>query len=254
VPASGQTEGVSVSRETVANVVARFGVLEPEWTTDALYRLLEALAAEPDPPTTVREPGEALDVHVADSLTGLEVPELRGTGRIADVGAGAGFPGLVLAAALPEARVDLVEAGRRKCDVIERLAAAAGLEHRARAVASRAEEWARTERSTYDAVTARAIAPLAVICEYAAPLMRIGGVLVAWKGARRPDEEASAALAAAELGLSTPTVNAVTPFEGSHNRHLYVYSKVTETPAEFPRRAGRAAKKPLGSSANPRSL
>ncbi len=73
---------------------------------------MAALAAEADPPTTVREPAEALDVHVADSLTGLQEEALRSARRVADIGAGAGFPGLVLAVALPGAQIDLVEAGR----------------------------------------------------------------------------------------------------------------------------------------------
>ncbi len=84
--------------------------------------LLDALAAEPDPPTTIREPSRALDEHLADSLSGLEVPELRAAARIADIGSGAGFPGLPLALALPAARVDLIESAARKAEVIERLA------------------------------------------------------------------------------------------------------------------------------------
>ena len=223
-------------------LAARYSL--PSGAVDRLARLLEALAAELDPPTTVREPQEALDVHVADSLAGLEVEQLRAARAIADIGAGAGFPGLVLAAALPDARVDLVEAGRRKCEVIERLAAAAGLS--ARAVPARAEEWAAGEGSAaYGVVTARAVAPLAVLAEYAAPLLGLGGALVAWKGMRDPVEEAAGARAAAELGLEPQSVLAVTPYRGSRNRHLYVYSKVRDTPERFPRRAGRAAKRPL---------
>jgi 16S rRNA (guanine527-N7)-methyltransferase len=75
--------------------------------------MLEALAAEPDPPTTVASPDEALSTHVADALTGLEVADLVRARSIADVGAGAGFPGLALAVALPRARVDLIESGGR---------------------------------------------------------------------------------------------------------------------------------------------
>lgn len=238
---------MSVSRETVAETVRRFPVEDAEAAIDAIQRLLEALMVEPDPPTTVREPAEALDVHVADSLAGLQVPELRKAGSIADLGAGAGFPGLVLAAALPGAKVDLIESGRRKCQVIERLAEAAGLEERVRAAPARAEEWAQAEGgNAYGAVTARALAPLPVICEYAAPLLQIGGVLVAWKGARNADEEASGALAATQLGLDEPQIMSVTPYRGSRSRHLYVYSKLTPTPERFPRRAGMATKRPLG--------
>ncbi|MEA2457160.1 MAG: rRNA (guanine527-N7)-methyltransferase, partial [Thermoleophilaceae bacterium] len=165
---------------------------------------------------------------------------------IADIGAGAGFPGLALAAALPRSRVDLIEATRRKCEVIGRLAAAAHLEDRARAVPVRAEEWAAGPGATaYAAVTARALAPLAVLCEYAAPLLGIGGVLVAWKGVRDPLEEEAGARAAAALGLAAPEVVPVSPYSGSRNRHLHVYSKVMETPPRYPRRVGMAIKRPL---------
>jgi 16S rRNA (guanine527-N7)-methyltransferase len=238
---------MSVSRETVAETVRRFHVADPSAATDAIYRLLEALAAEPDPPTTVRDPAKALDVHIADGLAALELPALRDAARMADLGAGAGFPGLPLAASLPGVQVDLIESARRKCEVITRLSEAAGLESRARAVPARAEEWAAGDgRNAYDAVTARAVAPLPVICEYAAPLLRVGGVLVAWKGARQAAEEQSGLCAAAELGLGAPEVLPVSPYPGSRNHHLYVYSKVRTTPASYPRRVGVAVKKPLG--------
>ena len=130
--------------------------------------------------------------------------------------------------------------------MIERLAAAAGIGN-ARAVVARAEEWAAAEgRDAYDAVTARAVAPLAVLAEYAAPLLRRGGVLVAWKGAREQAEERAGAEAAAELGLEPREVLRVEPFAGTRHRHLHVYVKVAETPVRFPRRAGMARKRPLG--------
>ena len=209
-------------------------------------RLLDALADEPDPPTTMRAAKDALDVHLADSLSGLEIPEIRRATSIADIGSGAGFPGLALAIALPAARVDLIESAARKCAVIERLATAAGA-GRARAVPVRAEEWAASEgREAYDAVTARAVAPLAVLCEYAAPLLRLGGVLVAWKGRRDAEEDEAAARAAAELGMELGRVMAVEPFPAAHSRHLHVVVKSAPTPERFPRRPGMASKRPLG--------
>jgi 16S rRNA (guanine527-N7)-methyltransferase len=209
------------------------------------------LAREPDPHTTVSEPAAAVEAHVADSLTGLEVARLREAARIADLGAGAGFPGLVLAIALPSATVDLIEAARRKAAVIGRLRQAANLEN-ARSVVARAEEWARTPpalgggRERYDAVTARAVAPLAVLVEYAAPLLRPDGVLVAWKGARDAAEEGLGSGAADEVGMALEEVRLVEPFPGARNRHLHVYRKVVPTPEGFPRRPGMAAKRPLG--------
>jgi 16S rRNA (guanine527-N7)-methyltransferase len=171
--------------------------------------------------------------------------------RVADLGAGAGFPGLVLAIALPTARVDLIESARRKAAVIDRLRQASQVDN-ARSVVARAEEWARTPpalgggREAYDAVTARAVAPLAVLVEYAAPLLRLTGVLVAWKGARDPAEEGLGRRAADEVGLAFEGVLRVEPFEGARNRHLHVYRKVAPTPERLPRRPGMAAKRPLG--------
>jgi 16S rRNA (guanine527-N7)-methyltransferase len=227
----------------------RFGL--SAGSDEQIRLLLEALAAEVDPPTTVSEPAEALDTHLADSLSGLEVEELARARRIADVGAGAGFPGLALAIALPGARVDLIESAGRKAAVIERLARAAKIGN-TRAVTARAEEWGATPAalggggSAYDVVTARAVAALPVLAEYAAPLLRVGGVLVAWKGARDPGEEDRGRRAAEQLGLQAAGVLRVEPFEGARDRHLHVFRKISPTPERFPRRAGMAAKRPLG--------
>ena len=216
-----------------------------------LRRLLEALAAEPDPHTTVSDPEAALEVHAADSLSGLEVLALASASRIADLGAGAGFPGLVLAIALPRAQVDLVESSGRKTAVIDRLIQAAELPN-ARSVTARAEELARVPaalgggREAYDAVTARAVGALPVLVEYAAPLLRTDGVLVAWKGARDPAEERAGTAAAERVGLAVEDVLSVQPYPSSRNRHLHVFRKIAPTPAEFPRRAGMARKRPLG--------
>ena len=212
--------------------------------------LLEALAAEPDPHTTVAEPARALDVHVADGLSGLEIADLARARRIADVGAGAGFPGLALAIALPAVGVDLIESTGRKAAVIDRLIQAAKIDN-ARSVVTRAEEWARLAPAlgggggAYDAVTARAVAALPVLVEYAAPLLRLSGVLVAWKGARNAHEEGRGREAADEVGMALEDVRRVEPFAGARERHLHVYRKVAPTPERFPRRVGVAAKRPL---------
>jgi 16S rRNA (guanine527-N7)-methyltransferase len=208
-----------------------------------LERLLDALE-DPHAPTTVHAREEARRVHVEDSLAGLAVPEVRAARRIADLGSGAGLPGLVLAAALPDARVVLVESVRRKAQWIAGTAAACGIPN-AEAVWSRAESWAEG-RGACDVVTARALAALPVLCEYAAPLLREGGALVCWKGAVDADEEADGRAAAAHLGLSEPEVIPVTPYPGSRNRSLWVFRRHRPPPAGFPRREGMAAKRPLG--------
>jgi 16S rRNA (guanine527-N7)-methyltransferase len=207
-----------------------------------LERLLDALAAEPDPHTTVSDPASAVDQHVADSLSALKLDPVRAAGTIVDIGSGAGFPGLPLAIALPDARVDLVDAARRKTAVIERLAVAARIEN-ARALPMRVEELG--VRNFYEVATARAVASLAVLVEYAAPPLRLGGHFVAWKGTRDAAEEAAGSAAAEIVGLRAIDVLQVSPFAGTRDLNLHLYLKERETSDRFPRRTGVAAKRPL---------
>lgn len=213
---------------------------------EQLASLLLTVGTEPTAPTTVTDPREGIDVHIADSLVGLEVDAIRRARRIADLGAGAGFPGLVLAAVLPEARVDLVESVGKKCTYMALAAERAGIAN-AHPVALRAEEW-RDGLLACDVVTARALAPLTAIVEYAAPLLAEGGTLVAWKGARDAAEEADGEAAAQAVGLERTEVRPVQPFARAQHRHLHVYTKVRETPARFPRRPGMARKRPLSAA------
>ena len=216
----------------VRDLAARYGV-DPE----PLEALVAALDEEPDPPTTVADP---VDEHLADSLSALAL--LGSPGRLADIGSGAGFPGLVLAAALPDSRVSLFESQRRHADVAERLRAAAGLRN-ATVVKERVESVSL--RATFDVVTARAVASLAVLVEYAAPLLVEGGLLVAWKGARDDAEERGGEEAGRVVGMSPARVERVEPFPGAHSRHLHLYAKIGPTPDRFPRRPGMARKRPL---------
>jgi 16S rRNA (guanine527-N7)-methyltransferase len=230
--------------DPIAGLAARYG-LDGE-AAGRLRALVAIVAEDPLAPTTVRDPARILEDHLADSLVALELPAVRAAGRVADLGAGAGFPGLPLAIALPEARVSLVESNARKCAYIGRAAAAGGAVN-AEAVHARAEEW-RDGLDTCDLVVARALAGPEVIAEYASPLLRIGGVAVLWRGRRDPDAEAAAARAAPQLGLAIGPILQVHPYPGAEHRHLHVLTKVAPTPDRFPRRAGIALKRPLGRS------
>jgi 16S rRNA (guanine527-N7)-methyltransferase len=212
----------------------------------AITRVLELLRDERASVSSVTELGRAWKVHVADSLTGLEIDDLRNASRIADIGSGAGFPGLVLAVALPHARVDLVESISRKCDFMRRAIDAAGIDN-ARVINARSEDLARSdERVPYAAVTARAVGRLSTIAELASPLLEEGGVLVAWKGKRDADEERQLENAAEALAMQAETILPVGPFAGSEHRHLHVARKSGPTPKNLPRRAGMAKKRPYG--------
>lgn len=211
----------------------------------ALTKVLGLLAAERASVSSVVDE-RAWKVHVDDSLTGLEAPELKGAGRIADVGAGAGFPGLVLAVALPEARVELIESVGRKCDFMRRAIEAAGIPNAA-VLNLRSEELAAGDgRERYDVVTARAVGRLSTLAELASPLLKPNGVLIAWKGKRDPEEEAQLANAADALAMHPESILDVGNRAGSAHRHLHVIRKTGPTPANLPRRPGMAKKRPLG--------
>ncbi len=208
--------------------------------------VLRLLAEERASVSSVTDPGRAWKVHVADSLTGLEVQGLRDAPRIADIGSGAGFPGLVLAVALPTAQLDLIESVGRKCEFIQRAIDAAAIGN-ARVLNLRSEELAQAEgREAYAAVTARAVGRLSTLAELASPLLEAGGVLVAWKGKRDPEEEAQLARAAEGLAMQPEQILHVGPYAGSEHRHLHVLRKSGPTPAGLPRRAGMAKKRPRG--------
>jgi 16S rRNA (guanine527-N7)-methyltransferase len=219
-------------------------VQPPAEAAPALEALLEMLA-EPGAPVSERSVERARQVHLADSLVALEVEQLRAANRICDLGSGAGFPGLVLAAVLPSARVDLIESVNRKCEflraAIDRMAVA-----NASVICQRAEAWAAAGHEAYDVVTARAIGRLSVVAELASPLLRDGGLLLAWKGRPNPDEEGELARAAPRLAMEPIEVRPMTPYPGSRNRHIHLLRKNGATPDELPRRIGLAAKRPFG--------
>jgi len=216
----------------------------------ALREFIELIAGDVHAPTTVRDPQEAWRTHVLDSLTGLEVPQLREAARISDVGAGVGFPGIALAAALPAAHVELIEATQRKCEFMRSSLERIRVDN-ARVVNARAEEWGASRppdggRGDADVVTARAVARLSTLAELASPLLREGGIMIAWKGRRAPDEEEEAERAAERLAMEPGDVLAVPEAAGFEHRHLHVFVKSGPTPPGLPRRTGMAKKRPFG--------
>jgi 16S rRNA (guanine527-N7)-methyltransferase len=215
----------------------------------SLETVLKLLAEERASVSSVTD-ARAWKVHVEDSLTGLDVTEVREASRIADLGSGAGFPGLVLAVALPGATVDLIDSVGKKTAFIARAAEAAGIPN-ALPITARAEDVAREKppaggRESYDVVTARAVGRLSTLAELASPLLRAGGVLVAWKGRRDEEEEAQMARAAESLAMTPEGILDVGHRAGSEHRHLHVLRKSGPTPSDLPRKSGMAKKRPRG--------
>jgi 16S rRNA (guanine527-N7)-methyltransferase len=204
------------------------------------------LSTDPLAPTAIRDPDAVIDDHLADALVALELRCVSQARVVADLGSGAGVPGLPLAIAKPLASFSLIESSRRKCEFLERAVRICQLGNVA-VVHARAESWVGGIGGC-ELVTARAVDAAPVVAEYAAPLLRMGGVLVLWQG--RPDAatEADTARALAELGLERTEVRRVRPYNGADHRYLHVISKVRDTPSRFPRREGMARKRPLGTS------
>ena len=206
-----------------------------------LIALLDRIAVEPQNLTSVDVFADGVERHLVDSLAGLVLECVRTATSLVDLGSGGGFPGVPLAMACPECAVTLVEIERSKADWLAR--ATRDLPN-VRVVADRSEHLGMREREAWQVATARALAPLPVLVELAAPLIALDGTLVAWRGPRDPDEEARAARACAMLGLEPGPITAVVVSD-SAERHLHEYRKVRPTPDRFPRRPGRAAKRAL---------
>jgi 16S rRNA (guanine527-N7)-methyltransferase len=182
---------------------------------------------------------------VDDSLAALDLERVRGSERMADIGTGAGFPGLVLAIALPRTRVTLVERKEERHRFLRRAIAALELSN-VELVTVPVQQW-RAGLRAYDLVTVRNVAPLNVVVELAAPLLVVGGAAVLWgPRRRRPAVEAEGDAAAAAIGLRLADIR-----EPGTRRNLHVYEKVSETPSRFPRPRQGAFRDPLGTDVEP---
>lgn len=241
----GRTSGYTAA--SLAQLAERYGLTDE--TVQKLELLVELLLTDPLAPTAMHDPAKVIKDHLADSLVALEVAAVRAAREGVDIGSGAGLPGLALAIALPESSFVLLESVARKCAFLNRAIAECGASNTA-VVCARAEAWA-DGIARHDLATARAVASLEVVVEYAAPLLRVGGTLVAWRGRRDPEAEEAAARAARALGVGPPEIRHVRPYADAQDRHLYLMSKVMDTPRGFPRRPGIARKRPLGSAEAP---
>jgi 16S rRNA (guanine(527)-N(7))-methyltransferase RsmG len=166
---------------------------------------------------------------LTESLAGLELEPVRAARRVADLGSGAGFPGLVLAIALPQARIALIERVPETCGFLRRAVAALELDN-VEVVEGAFEEWSEG-REACDLVTSRKVGRLNMMVEWAAPLLAPGGAAALWPGPREfSEEERAAAPAAAEsAGLRLEQVHSLRSRNHGRKRrekHLYLYLKV----------------------------
>ncbi len=195
--------------------------------------------------TRVVEPAAVARLHLLDALSALPLLAEDGPRRALDLGSGGGVPGIVLAVARPDIRWTLVDSVGKKADALAAFAAALGLAN-VEVRAARAEDLGRgPERASFDVVTARACASMPVLVEYAMPLLRPEGRLIAWKGLLSVAEMAAGTEAAAVLGGGDPVVRS-TGLAALGDHVLVAVRKKRETPDRYPRRPGEPARRPLG--------
>ncbi|TKJ28592.1 MAG: 16S rRNA (guanine(527)-N(7))-methyltransferase RsmG [Chloroflexi bacterium B3_Chlor] len=186
--------------------------------------------------------------HFLDSLSCLQVlSDLSPEARCIDIGAGAGFPGLPLKIVRPQTRLTLLESVGKKVLFLEHIVKELGLRE-VEIVRERAEEVGRQpdHREGYDVAVARAVAELAVLLEYALPLLKLGGIFLGQKGIEIEGEVEAARPAMKLLGARLKEVRAVQLPGLDSPRHVVVVDKVASTPQKYPRRVGIPAKRPLG--------
>jgi 16S rRNA (guanine527-N7)-methyltransferase len=196
--------------------------------------------------TAITDP-DAIEVkHFLDSLTLVPYLGRWVTGRLVDVGTGAGFPGLPLKIACPSLRVSLVEATGKKADFCRHIVTRLELEG-VDVVHARAEEVGQDpqHRQRYDVAVARSVASMPVLAEYLLPLVRLGGRAIAQKGESGPAEAHAAQVAVARLGGRLTQVSPVELPGVAEARYLVLMEKVAATPPDYPRRPGLPSRHPL---------
>ncbi len=228
--------------ETLKAGLPELGLELSEDTAQTLCQFGEAVVKQNEVMnlTAITQPDQVAKLHLLDSLTVAKTVDLKGK-TVIDVGCGAGFPGVPLQIACPEAKITLLDSLGKRMAWLERILPELGVP--AQCVTARAEEYAAGHREQYDYATSRAVARLNILLELTAPFVKVGGAVLAMKGAAAREELAEAKNAISKLGLKLETV-ADYPIDGTAHSVL-VLRKVKPTPAQYPRRYAKIKQMPL---------
>lgn len=233
---------MNVMYETLLAGLPALGLELTEQTAEKLCQFGEAVVKQNEVMnlTAITEPSQVAKLHLLDSLTVAKTVDLKGK-RVIDVGCGAGFPGVPVQIACPEAKVTLLDSLGKRMAWLEQILPQLGVE--AQCVTARAEEYAAKHRESYDYATSRAVARLNILLELTAPFVKVGGAVLAMKGAAAREELEEAKNAISKLGLKLETV-ADYPMDGTAHTVL-VLRKVKPTPPQYPRRFAKIKQSPL---------
>lgn len=195
--------------------------------------------------TAITDPDEVAVKHMVDSLLVYNKEHFHNR-TIADVGTGAGFPGLPLKIYDPSLRVTLIDSLQKRLHFLEQVVDSLHL-GQVRLLHARAEDAGKNPdlREKFDTVVARAVANLPVLSEYCLPLVRVGGVFYAMKGSRGREEAEAARHAVQVLGGKITDIRNVSLPGLSDERTIITIEKIKPTPKQYPRKAGTASKRPL---------
>ena len=235
-------------RDEVQKAAAEFGTPLDDNRTDQLvlyYSLLLEWNNKMNL-TAITDPKEVAVKHIVDSLSAFDGSLFRDGVRAVDVGTGAGFPGLVLKIYFPSMEMVLLDSLQKRVKFLETVVSELGLKG-VSCVHGRAEEAGRQKeyREQFDLAFSRAVARLSVLAEYTLPFVRVGGSLLALKGAKYAEEMEEAGTAAKILGGSVPTSKTVKLPGLDDGRAIVRIDKIKPTPKAYPRKSGTPEKKPL---------
>ena len=190
--------------------------------------------------TAITEPAQVAKLHLLDSISLLTLQDLKGK-TVIDVGCGAGFPGVPVKIACPEAKLTLLDSLGKRMAWLETILPQLGVD--AQCITARAEEAVATRREQYDFATSRAVARLNILLELTAPYVKVGGAVLAMKGTAAQEELDEAKTAIKKLGLKLEKVQEF-PADGTAHT-VIVLRKVAPTPAQYPRRYAKIKQSPL---------
>lgn len=191
--------------------------------------------------TAITEPNEVIEKHFIDCLTIM--PYLKENSRVIDIGTGAGFPGIPVKIANSSLEITLLDSLNKRINFLNEVISNLGLNN-IQAIHSRAEEYVREKRETYDIAVSRAVAELPTLLEYLLPYVKVGGKCICMKGPKASEEIEKSKKALEILGGKIEKVENIN-INNEMERNIIIISKIKPTPIKFPRKAGKPSKEPI---------